>query len=190
MQKRVKDVTFEGQVFSAIDVDTNETLWYLHTGFQVFEIKKPEHISFKETIEASARVVEEVKQKPDVVEIVRYFRRWNNKLDQYESRGGVTAICRLDYKKGLMYVYPSFCSDDENFSKQSGLEVAKHNQKLNIGIVFEFNRDVKIENNIACSIEDNRYSYTTTDVKQQTMLRHRLNIAVNDISDDITAAIV
>ena len=86
--------------------------------------------------------------KPNVVEVIRYFRIWDFELGQIASSGGMTAICLLDYDAKIMTVYPSFCEDSDNFDKLVGLNLAKQQRILNRGFVLPFIKSRSINLNM------------------------------------------
>lgn len=100
--------------------------------------------------------------KPNVVSVVRYFRRWNYELAAWSNLGGLTVICELDYLNMLMTVYPAFCSDSENFEKQSGLFVARERKAVNIGIYFPFLRELSIQENLVASLNNKSWKFTAS----------------------------
>ena len=87
-------------------------------------------------------------EKQSVVEVVRYFRRWDVKNDQISSRGGVTCICVLDYDKLILTIYPAICSMEDNFDKEVGFNIASVNRDYNNGITMKFNPNAPIFTNI------------------------------------------
>lgn len=174
METTVKDIQFEGFVFSGINEKTNDVAYFLQhpkdSARRLF-IERPIFVTNEE------RSVK-TQEKPDVVTIVRYFRRYNNHFDQIESSGGVTALCVLDYDRMKMYVYPAFCSDEDNFNKMKGLSVAESSKASQIGIVFDFSRDQKIEHNIYDAIVSGNYTYTTSSMRDQLMLKRNFEKAI------------
>jgi len=95
------------------------------------------------------------KVNPDIVEIVRYFRNRDYRLPINEdgtyptaSFGGMTGICLLDYVKNTLTVYPAFCRDDDNFSKDEGFYWATVNKDGGLGFFMPFDKNVSIRENI------------------------------------------
>lgn len=93
--------------------------------------------------------------KPDIVEIIRFFRIRDYRLPinangQYPiaSFGGMTGICMLDYVKNIITVYPAFCREEENFEKKEGIYWASVNQAANLGFFLPFDKTVSIRDNI------------------------------------------
>jgi len=100
-------------------------------------------------------------KKPDIVEVVRYFRDWDYDIGQISSTGGMTAICQLDYINMKLIVYPAFCIGGDNFSKTEGLKAATKNKERGAGFVFPLHRKLSIYDNIMQGInneEDECYS--------------------------------
>jgi len=88
------------------------------------------------------------KTKPQVIEVIRYFRRWDYDHNQISSHGGITALCKLDYRTMTMKIFPAFCSVKENFDKAIGRDWAEFNAFHNIGFVMPFDRDMSILDNL------------------------------------------
>lgn len=110
-------------------------------------------------------------QRPNPVEVVRYFRSWDNDLDAWSNMGGLTIICILDYEDLVMNVYPSFCSHEENFEKDVGYAVACYRMNANTGIKLRFNRELSIRENITKALTiDCNWDYTSNDQKENAKL--------------------
>ena len=90
--------------------------------------------------------------KPDVVSVVRHFRRWDNLHGVWSTKGGLTAIIDMNYNTMTMNVYPAFCSDNDNFNKDAGLAIALGRQLQNVGIKFKFDRGVSIRDSLTRAI--------------------------------------
>lgn len=118
---------------------------------------------------------DESDSKPDVVEIVRYFRRWDKTLDEVSSFGGVTVVCELNYNTMTMKVYPAFCSDSDNFDKQCGLAIAENRQELGQGIMMKFTRDMSIRDNLCEALTFSEWDYISND----TEFNNRMFIAIH-----------
>ena len=122
-----QDIKFEGVLCSATCFsETGERTFFSvdpRTGEALtsYSVSQP-NLQFGVTTEfqVKAQVIEskETKVKPDVVNVIRYFRRYNFRLQQIESSGGLTVGVLMDYKQGLMQVFPAFCAPTDNFSKE------------------------------------------------------------------------
>lgn len=86
--------------------------------------------------------------KPNVVEVIRYFREYDSFYGQLSSRGGMTALCELDYKKKIITVYPAFCSDEDNFSRELGTKMAHLHRDQNLGFIVPLKPNTSISGNI------------------------------------------
>jgi len=113
------------------------------------------------------------KEKPAVVTVLRYYRRWDDKHNQYSSSGGMTAICELNYDTMTLTFCHSFCSDKDNFSKQTGATVAAANKVRNIGYACPLNRKHSIFDNIIYNIDNNTLQPTSTAAKAK--MKHLYN---------------
>ena len=176
---KLKDISNEGSMFSALDTDTGKLVWFIVQDNDVIFIKEPTEFTESQDVTFEGEVIttkSEVK-KPDVVTVVRYFRRWNKVLRQIESYGGITAICELNYRDFTMKVYPSFCSDTENFSKEIGLDVAKIAKLSDFGIKFNFDKNLPIQVNLTQAITENGYSFLTEDETSQKVLKRHFENA-------------
>jgi len=71
----------------------------------------------------------------NIVEVIRHIRGFDQRDFTLNSRGGLTAICHLDYTNNVMVVYPSVCSKTENYSKSLGIKQAKENRDNGIGFI-------------------------------------------------------
>lgn len=100
------------------------------------------------------------KAKPDTVEVWRYFRKWDTEHNQISSAGGLTCLVRMHYPTKTMRVYPAFCSDDENFCKETGRNVAVNMFTADAGIEFEFDSNLSIYDNLNRAIFTDEYSFT------------------------------
>jgi hypothetical protein len=131
-----------------------------------------------------ARVSSMKAEEYHIVKVNRFFRRFNQKLNQIESYGGLACIIEMDYYTMLMTVYPAFCSDEENFSKHIGLVYADASKSLNQGIVFKFNKDASIYENLRRAVLQDGYSFTvgmSTKGHIQEMFNRNFNRLFNSI---------
>ncbi len=100
-------------------------------------------------------------ENPNIVTVNRFFRRFNQKLNQIESHGGLACIIEMNYRTSIMTVYPAFCSDEENFSKEFGLRYANDASKnCDYGIVFKFKPEDSIYENLRRAILVEGYGIT------------------------------
>lgn len=150
-----KNVKFEGFMCSALSEDGTHYFTVDENGvakklFKEFELKLTRGPQFSLKHKESNDVKRELVncKKPAEVEIVRHFRRWDRDLDAWSNAGGLTVICVLNYDTMKMQVFPAFCSNSENFHKGSGLIAARSRQHKNIGIEFDFERDMTIKMNL------------------------------------------
>ncbi len=105
----------------------------------------------------------QVKQKPDIVTVARYFRRYDDMLDATSSAGGLTVICVIDYSVGTLTVYPAFCSINDNFDKTTGMSQATARQLRNEGIVMQYSRVGTLYDTLRNALLSNRYTFTSLD---------------------------
>ena len=113
-------------------------------------------ISNQEPTDRVYRVID----KPHVVTVNRFFRRYNWELDQVESHGGLACIVELNYLNKIMTVYPAFCSDEDNFNKELGLMIARNGKQDDFGIQFYFNPDKTIYENLNQAVLSGGYLFT------------------------------
>ena len=121
--------------------------------------------------------VKSPKDKPDSVIVIRYFRFWDDVYHQISSSGGMSVICKLDYKKNRMFVYPSFCSEKDNFNKAEGLYHAINAHNNDFGFALDFDKGMSIFENIYFSVLHGNINYN--DIESNTKLHAPLTRWVN-----------
>lgn len=156
-----KSVKFEGFMCSAISedgthyftVDENGIAKKLFNESEVARIRGPQ-FTLKHTKSNDVKPKFIDCKQSDEVEIVRHFRRWDNCLHAWSNAGGLTVICVLNYDTMKMQVFPAFCSNEENFDKRAGLYAAQSRKDRNIGIEFDFERNMTIKMNLWKALRD------------------------------------
>lgn len=186
-----RDVKFEGLMCSAVaNTDTGERTFFTvdpksGEALSSYEVNMPQ-LYFGIV---DAPLEPQVKQKPDVVTVVRYFRRYNVDLCQIESSGGLTVAVVMDYNLGLMQVFPAFCSPEENFVKLIGVEYAELSYDTACGIQFEFDKKLTIRDNLIDALDTNRVKYLTDDPMSIKVMQRGFHLAMNDPATFICGAL-
>jgi len=106
------------------------------------------------------------KVKPEVVEVMRHFRRWDYAEAQVSSRGGLSAFIRLNYRTNMMQVFPSFCSDEDNFSKDIGTRNAKQYYCQGHGVEIQFDKEESIYSNLAKALHSRHVFWVDPDMDE------------------------
>jgi hypothetical protein len=128
--------SLDGKKYFTIDMNGNAISAYIPDNGCIrmnFVLDTPD-------VDVNDNVKLDINHKEDKVTVLRHFRYRGDK-GQVQSHGGMTAVCILDYTDKVIYVYPSFCSVEDNFDKKIGTINAI--KRLNHGIGFAVSLDVK-----------------------------------------------
>jgi len=82
------------------------------------------------------------------VEVVRYFRTYDTKYQQWSNTNVMTSICVLNYSTMTITMYPSFCSSGDNFCKSIGKYYANLAKHLGLGFIIPLDSEVDIQTNL------------------------------------------
>jgi len=147
----MSEFKYEGRVFSKVVADNRLRTFYVvdDAGTVFVKITDGQFLNeqqrfniYDEKQAMSATTGEHLKQKapkkPKIVEVIRHIRGYDYENLCVASRGGMTALCLLNYDTGIMTVHPAFCSEEDNYNKREGIFWARKAQQNNQGFTVSF----------------------------------------------------
>lgn len=147
----MSDFKYEGRVYSQANANSLSRTFYVvddagtvfvkitdgqflndEQRFNIYDEKQAMPATLGELLKQRTR------KKPNIVEVIRHVRGYDYENLCVSSRGGMTALCLLNYETGLMTVHPAFCSEEDNYNKREGIYWARKAQHNNQGFTVPF----------------------------------------------------
>jgi hypothetical protein len=130
------DVKYEAILCSLTNIISGENHYYLvdkdGSAINIITYLGLEKAQFLLSTESPKK-----EEKPDVVTVIRHVRGFNYDTTEIAAKGGATLICDINYKNNIIKVYPSICSEKDNFDKKIGIHYAEKSKENQIYICCE-----------------------------------------------------